>query len=326
LHKKPLFKIGKLKFISMREMMKHLKQDILEVCHKTAIATYFMVGLNDKLEADRIATTVMKNELNKIENFSAHVAIGEGKKDNSYGIFFGEQIGEGEPTYEIAVDPLECTTQCAKGGPGSMVVIMIANRGCIFTTENHYMLKKSYGGRIKSIINEKDFIRRGLTLECVPQYSGLSNFTVCLLDRPRNQIFIKKFLKYGWRIKLIPDGDIAGAISPALPDSGVDLYYGIGGSTEGILVGKVVKCLGGHFESILVDDKTYEPINEPVENIYLYENIVGGEMIFCATGVTSGNILQGVKIQVNAPITTNSLLVHCNNECTSVEFINKSNY
>lgn len=281
--------------------MMHFAFDILRATEAAAMAASDYIGCGDKIQADHAATGAMRRVLNGIEDFGAKIVIGEGKKDNAPGLFEGEVVGRDDPYWDIAVDPLDGTSQAAKGGPGAMSVIAVGGYDHLFATETFYMKKLAYGPRIVEAVRRiRDYRALRMTLlddleeflHYVHAQFVATRLTVCLLDRPRHADAIKTFHKCGWRVRLVQDCDVSAAIGTAMPNSGVDLYYGIGGAPEGVIAAAAMKCLGGHFEGILVDDKEHKPIDGKLLQI---EDLAAGDVIFCATGVTDGHLLRGVR-------------------------------
>lgn len=274
--------------------------DILRATEAAAAAASEYIGAGDKERADFVATCAMRNVLNEVEDFGAQIVIGEGKKDNAPGLFEGEKVGKAATAWDIAVDPLDGTTQTAKGGPGAMSVIAVGGLNKLYATSDFYMLKMAYGQRLKKVMREfwgdrqRLFVTR--ELEDMLYYTQAhfvgQTLTVCMLDRPRHARFIESFRKAGWRVRLIQDCDVSAAIATALPDSGVDLYYGIGGAPEGVIAAAAMKCLGGVHEGVVVDHKTLEPVDG---KLLKTEDLAAGDVIFCATGVTDGHLLKGVQ-------------------------------
>lgn len=283
--------------------------DILRATEAAAVASSEHIGGGDKIAADHAATEAMRDVLNEVEDFGGQIVIGEGKKDDAPGLFEGEKVGKGKLAWDIAVDPLDGTSQTAKGGPGAMSVIAVGGLNKLFSTGDFYMLKMAYGPKLvwelDCVANHfGEPLREGfmdLTSELDDFLKLAGNMlrrgdddrplTVCMLDRPRHAEFVKTFRKHGWRIRLIQDCDVSAAIATALPDSGVDLYYGIGGAPEGVIAAAAMKCLGGHFEGIVVD-KDLKPVDS---KLLKTEDLAAGDVIFCATGVTDGHLLKGVK-------------------------------
>lgn len=286
----------------MKQEMKKQHLDLVRVTEAAAIYASEHVGCGDKFAADLAATEAMKERLNRM-SFSARIAIGEGVKDNAPGLFKGDLVGEyrlfdTEPNFDIAVDPLDGTTQTSKGGPEAMSVIAVANKGCFLDTEDWYMHKLAYGPDIRGIdIRMSTAEKIHLISKCLKKDVG--KITTCILDRPRHDKIIHELREVGCRIKLIQDCDVTAAIATAIPDSGIDVYMGIGGSPEGVIGAAALKCLKGGFQGVLcnkegkhVDDK-----------IYYLDDLAKGDVIFCATGVTDGSLLKGVRWTPNGPMT-----------------------
>jgi len=253
------------------------------------------------LQADHAEVAAVRGGLNDIAAFGARIVIGEGKKDNAPGLFEGEVVGKDDPAWDIAVDPLDGTSQTAKGGPGAMSVIAVGAYDHFFATDCFYMKKMAYGPRIADAVRRiREY--RGIRMSLLDNLEEFLTYlqaqfederlTACLLDRPRHVDAIKTFHKCGWRVRLIQDCDVSAAIGTAIPDSGVDLYYGIGGAPEGVIAAAAMKCLGGHIEGVLVDHKDYKPVDG---RLLRTEDLAKGDVIFCATGVTDGHLLDGVK-------------------------------
>ena len=242
--------------------------------------------------------------------FAGKVVIGEGEKDESYGLFAGEDVGLHGIPYEIAVDPIEGTRPVVESGPEAISTISIAHEGCMFASSQFYMQKIAYGAEIKSkvTLSVEDPIER--TIELISKATGkkASDIMVCILNRPRHEAVIKKLRELQVSIKLISDCDVSGSIATCLPDAGVDLMYGIGGSPEAVLSACAIKCLGGDFQSKDVKGSKETGSWEPYGRVLGLNDLVKGHCIFVATGITSGSILKGVK-RVNGRLVTNSVFM-----------------
>jgi fructose-1,6-bisphosphatase class II len=288
--------------------MKTLHLEMIRVTEAAAVAASLQVGLGDKNAADFAAVSAMKHRLQKIE-FAGEIVIGEGQKDNAPGLFTGERVGgiTGEPFYDIAVDPLDGTTQTAKGGYEAMSVMAIGNKGSLLKSEGWYMHKLAVGpeiaSRIKLDIREEiEEIIKKISLVLA---KDIKKITVCVLDRPRHENLVKKLRTLGCRIKLIQDCDISAAIATATKMSGIDVYVGVGGAPEGVLSAAALKCLKGDFQGIMCDKEGKYDNNS---QIYHMEDLAKGDVIFCATGVTDGLLLNGVRWTPIGP-ETHSLLM-----------------
>lgn len=317
--------------------MKHLLLEIAEATEAAAIAASKYVGSGDKLQIDKVATEAMRKRLDQID-MKAQVVIGEGIKDGSYGLFKGERIGlrstfrsySGEPTpemlrnlddprwqyteldYDIAVDPVDGTTQTAKGGYEAMSVIAVGGYKCLLSTDNFYMKKIALGQVLAKEIKSVCGKAPKLLQKPMDQIVGLvqkilkkKQVTACILDRPRHDKLAVQLRACGCRIKFIQDCDVSGAIAAALPESGIDLFVGVGGAPEGVIAAAAMKCLGGYFECCLVDDKTYEPLDDKV---LLAEQLANGNVLFAATGITEGSLLKGIRHESGGVITQSIIM------------------
>jgi len=286
--------------------MREINLELVRVTEAAAIAGAQWVGSGDKLAADRAATEAMQERLNHVP-FRGRIMIGEGKKDKSYGLFYGDKVGawrdrnNGE-IWELAVDPIDGTRPTVCAGPEAMSVIAAAGENALFTTEAHYMNKLAWGPAIekKAKLSIADPIEK--TIESVSRALAkpTSKMTVCILDRPRHELLIQRMRALGVRIKLIQDCDVSGAIATCLDESGIDLLCGVGGAPEAVITACAMKCLGGGFAVQLADDDG--TVSD--RNILGIEDLVKGHCVFAATGVTSGSLLKGVRIAERGPVTS----------------------
>ena len=310
--------------------MKHILLEIVESTEAAAIAASKYIGSGDKLKIDEVATNAMRNRLDLID-FKSEVAICEWEKDKSLGLHKGERLGRGsrikswgsdnnneEPPpydspewktcdydYEIAADPVDGTTQTAKGGYEGMSIIAIGQKNSFLRTPAYYMNKIAVG---KQVYDYSQEINSPITLkmpmetivEIIKGALNKKQITVCILDRPRHNDLVSKFRACGCLIKLIQDCDVSGAIAAALPESGIDIFAGIGGAPEGVITAAAIKCLDGYFEGQIVDNKTYEPIEDKV---YSMEMLARGNVMFCATGILNGSLLKGIRHEGKGIIT-----------------------
>jgi fructose-1,6-bisphosphatase/sedoheptulose 1,7-bisphosphatase-like protein len=304
--------------------MKHLLFDIVEATEAAALAASRYVGSGDKIKIDAVATEAMRKRLNATA-FNAEIVIGEGKKDDAPGLFTGEKVGllanatniqgcKWDTEYDIAVDPVDGTLQTAKGGYEAMSVIAVGGKDSLLATETFYMNKMAIGPDLMNWF-KMGFTykgRKSLSIQQpVPEIIEICrhilgrNVTVCLLDRPRHEQLTKELRANNCRIKFIQDCDVSGAIASALQESDIDLFLGTGGAPEGVIAAAAMKCLGGYFEGILVDNKEYKPIDNKV---YTQEELAKGDVMFGATGITNGSLLRGVCAKGRGFI-TNSILI-----------------
>jgi fructose-1,6-bisphosphatase II len=276
------------------------------------------------------------------------VVIGEGEKDNAPMLFNGEEVGNGDgPDCDFAVDPVDGTTLMSKGMPNAISVLAVAERGAMFDPSAvFYMNKIAVGPDAVDVIDITKPI--GENVRAVAKVKGLSvrDVTVCILDRPRHEQLIADVREAGARIRLISDGDVAGAISACRPNSGTDMLAGIGGTPEGIITAAAIRCMGGAIHAQLApkdDEERQKAIDagHDVSRVLTTEDLVSGENVFfCATGVTDGDLLQGVRY-VGGGCTTQSIVMRSKsgtvrmieayhrlsklNEYSAVDFIGDSN-
>ncbi|MHA2043200.1 MAG: fructose-bisphosphatase class II family protein [Candidatus Thorarchaeota archaeon] len=300
--------------------MRKISLDLIRVTEAASIAASKWIGSGNKEEADRAATEAMRDRLNKMD-FAGKIVIGEGEKDESYGLFSGEKVGKltegcrekltyrnilkcklftGTP-YDIAVDPIEGTTPTVTSGPEAISTLAVAHKDSMYPMKGFYMRKMAYGPQIAS--KTKLFIDHPIerTIERIRLATGKQNneITVCILNRPRHNDIISELRELGVRIKLIQDCDVSGAVGACLPNSGIDLLYGIGGSPEAVLSAAAIKCLGGDFFSKEVEQGTWEDVG-PILSL---EDLVKSPCIFVATGITNGSILRGVRYTKRGAVT-----------------------
>lgn len=277
--------------------------DLVRVTEVAAIAASAWIGSGDKIAADKDATEAMRERLNRLD-FRARIVIGEGKKDDSYGLFTGETVGKAKKNsriYEIAVDPIEGTRPTVTSGPEALSVIAVSEEKSLFETGEYYMNKLAYGPEIasKTKLDIRDPV--SVTLKKVSEALGkkMGQIMVCVLDRPRHEKIIAEMRKLGVRIKLIQDCDVSGAIAACLPESGIDLLLGVGGAPEAVIAACAMKCLRGDFQAQIADVKG----NLTSQKVYKLKDLVRGECVFAATGITTGSLLRGVRYTRGGAVT-----------------------
>ncbi|HXV27623.1 MAG TPA: fructose-bisphosphatase class II family protein [bacterium] len=285
--------------------MRHINLDLVRVTEAAAIEGAAWVGRGDKESADKAATEAMRERLNQMD-FAGKIMIGEGKKDNSYGLFYGDEVGKlihdkKQKVYELAVDPIDGTRPTVTSGPEAISVIAVAEEKSLFSTEEFYMDKLAYGPEIASKVKLNLLDPLETTIRKVSQATGKdpSKIMVCLLDRPRHEKIVGELRKMKVRIKLIQDCDVSGAIATCLPDSGIDLLCGIGGAPEGVITACAMKCLRGGFHARVVR----KDLTLPDSKVYSIDELVKGHCAFAATGVTTGSLLRGVRFTSRGPVT-----------------------
>jgi fructose-1,6-bisphosphatase/sedoheptulose 1,7-bisphosphatase-like protein len=309
--------------------MKNFHLDLIRVTEAGAISAAEWVGRGEKESADKAATEAMRERLNTID-FFAEIAIGEGKKDHSFGLFEGDLVGLGAvahahagasaipvlvgndrgdplkpsgPTYSIALDPIEGTTPTAKGGYEAMSVIALANHGCFFTTEHFYMNKLAVGPAAIKLDPMMPDLRRSIE-ENIAWVAGalgksINHLTACVLDRPRHTGLVNRLRAMGCRIKFISDCDVTACIATCVKNSGIDIYIGVGGAPEAVIAAAAMRCMKGKLQAQLVNaDGT--PIDD---RIYEMDDLAKGDVMFAATGITDGQLLRGVRFTDSGPIT-----------------------
>lgn len=298
--------------------MKDLLLDFVEVTEAAALAVFEHIGCGDKSLIDKVSTDAMRERLNKLPML-AEVVIGEGIKDQSAGLFKGERLGSKRlrqdiqdqidalygfveyREYDIAIDPVDGTTQAAKNGSEAMSIIAIGEYGSLLPIENFYMNKIAVAEGIE--VNIEDPIED--TIKSISAQLGRS-ISVCVLNRPRHQKLIETLAAHNCFVRVIPDCDVTAAIAAAMGK--VDLFVGVGGATEGVLSAAAIKCLGGTFQGQIVDNKTYLPVDKKIYNV---EDLAKGHVAFVATGILDGMLLDGIKYK-DKRFKTSSILMESN--------------
>ena len=274
----------------------------INVSSKAALASSYLVGKKDKIAADQAAVDSMRHELNKI-NMNGRVVIGEGSLDEAPMLYTGEMLGNKKgPDFDIAVDPLEGTNFAANNLPGAISVIAIAEKGNLFNAPETYMEKIATCKIDKGLIDLDYSIKKNITNLANFKNKEISSLTACLLDRPRHKKIINELKELNVNLKLITDGDVLGALYVSEPKYDVDIFIGVGGGPEGVLVASALDSYDCNFQGRFIFDNR-EDINEAkkmgikdLNKKYELNEIIKGDSIFCATGITSGDILTGIEI------------------------------
>jgi len=284
------------------KMDRKLTLEIVRVTEAAARAACDLVGLGDEKAADQAAVDAMRTALNELD-IDGTIVIGEGERDEAPMLYIGEKVGTGRgPKIDIALDPLEGTTLTAKGGPNALAVIAFAESGNFLHAPDTYMEKIAVGGGLPEGIIDLDKTA-GENLRAIADAKGLpvNQVTACVLDRPRHAEIIASIRETGARIMLISDGDVAGVMATANPETGVDMYVGTGGAPEGVLAASALRCIGGQMQGRLVfrnEDEKARAIKWGVTDfgkVYNLEELASGSVIFAASGVTDGSMLKGVR-------------------------------
>jgi len=287
----------------------------VNVTSKAAIASYPLVGKKDKIAADKAAVDSMRNELNKL-NIKGKIVIGEGELDEAPMLYIGEKIGlMNGPEIDIAVDPLEGTNFAANNLPGALSVIAIAEKNNLFNAPETYMQKISTKVKEKGIIDLDYSVKKNIFNLSEYLNKKPEKMTACVMDRPRHKDIITELKKIGVKIKFITDGDVSGALLVTDDKYGVDIFLGIGGGPEGVLAAAALDAFDcsfqGRFLFVTKEDKirANKMGIKDLTKKYELNEIVRGDSIFCATGITSGDLVSGINIEYNQFI-TETLITH----------------
>ena len=295
---------------------KSLVADIVNITSKAAISCYKYIGKNNKEIADKAATDSMRSEINKL-NINGIVVIGEGELDDAPMLHIGEKLGAGgDLELDIAVDPLEGTNFAAKNLPGALSVISIAKKGDLFNAPETYMDKLAVSSKVPFEATDLDFpLEKNISNLADAMNKDIKDVTVCLLDRPRHKEIINKLKAMNVKMKLISDGDISGALLVTNKKYNVDMFLGIGGGPEGVLAASAIDTLGCKFQGRFLF-KNEEDISRArkmgirdLNKKYELKEIIKGDSIFCATGITKSELVNGVDIKDNKYI-TETLVTH----------------
>jgi len=281
---------------------RNLALELVRVTEAGAMAAGRWVGRGDKEGGDGAAVDAMRELVNTV-SMRGVVVIGEGEKDNAPMLYNGEEVGNGDgPECDFAVDPIDGTTLMSKGLPNAISVLAVAERGAMFDPSAvFYMNKIAVGPEAIDAIDITAPIGENVRQVAKAKGLSVSDMTVCILDRPRHEKLMAEVREAGARIRLITDGDVAGAISACRPNSGTDLLAGIGGTPEGIITAAAIRCMGGAIQCQLApkdDEERQKAIDAgyDLDQILSTEDLVSGENVFfCATGVTDGDLLKGVQ-------------------------------
>ena len=298
------------------KLSQELLNNLIEITSNSAIACFPFIGKNEKILADKAATDVMRYQLNKL-NIKGRVVIGEGELDEAPMLYIGEELGSGiGPELDIAVDPVEGTNFVARNLPGSMSVLAVAEKGNLINAPETYMDKIATGNHIPKGSIDIDFsVKKNIKIYSEITKKKASEITVCILDRPRHKKIIDELQKLNVNIKFITDGDIYGALLVSNKKYNVDIFMGIGGGPEGVIAATALDSLNCNFQGRFLF-KTKEDIKRAKEmgikdlnKKYEINEIVKGESIFCATGITSSDLMKGVTKE-NKKYITETIITH----------------
>ncbi|GCA97433.1 class II fructose-bisphosphatase [Mycolicibacterium sp. NCC-Tsukiji] len=281
---------------------RNLALELVRVTEAGAMAAGRWVGRGDKEGGDGAAVDAMRELVNSV-SMRGVVVIGEGEKDHAPMLYNGEEVGNGDgPDCDFAVDPVDGTTLMSKGMPNAISVLAVSERGTMFDPSAvFYMNKIAVGPDAADVIDITAPIGENIRRVAKRLNESVADVTVCILDRPRHAQLISEVREAGARIRLISDGDVAGAISACRPESGTDILAGIGGTPEGIIAAAAIRCMGGAIQAVLAptdDDERQRALDRgyDLERVLTTEDLVAGDNVFfCATGVTDGDLLNGVR-------------------------------
>jgi len=287
----------------------------IKVSSKAALAASYMIGKKNKNAADQAAVDSMRSELNKID-MTAEIVIGEGTLDEAPMLYTGEILGtKNGPNFDIAVDPVEGTNFVANNLPGGIAVLAIAKKGNLFKAPETYMNKIATGKIEKGLIDLDYSLEKNLKNLSDFNNKKISSITVCVMDRPRHKKIIDELKDLNVKIKLINDGDVLGALYVSDPKYNVDMYIGIGGGPEGVLAASALDAFDCHFQGRFIFNNNKD-INEArkmgiteLDRKYELNEIVKGDSIFCATGITTSNVIAGIEIK-NDNYTSETFVTH----------------
>lgn len=322
-------------------MKRELALEFARVTEAAALAAHKWVGRGDKEGADQAAVDAMRTMLNGI-HIDGEIVIGEGEIDEAPMLYIGEKVGlkDGEAlvSVDIAVDPVEGTRMTAQGQANAIAVLAVANKGSFLKAPDMYMEKLIVGPEAKGKIDLEKSLMENIEIVSKAVNKSLNDLTIVVLDKPRHSVIIKELQKLGIKVYALPDGDVAGSILTCLIDSDVDMLYGIGGAPEGVISAAVIKALGGDMQARLKLRNEVKGVSLENDKISNYEKsrclemglsvgdvlkmddmVKDDEVIFSATGVTSGDLLEGVKRKGNIA-TTQTLLVR--GKTKTVRYIN----
>ncbi|WEK55870.1 MAG: class II fructose-bisphosphatase [Candidatus Cohnella colombiensis] len=312
-------------------MERELALEIARVTELAALASAPWMGRGDKINADGAATAAMRKMFDTIE-IRGTVVIGEGEMDEAPMLYIGEEVGNGEGAeVDVAVDPLEGTEIVAKGLNNAMSVVAVASKGNLLHAPDMYMEKLAVGPELVGKLSLTDPLEVTLRRAADILNKNVSELTVMLLDRIRHESIVQKLRKVGVRIKFISDGDVAGAMAPAFPEAGIDLYVGSGGAPEGVLAAAALQCLGGEIQGRLMPSnaKEYERciqmgIEDPYKVLTMADMVGTDDVIFSATGVTPGEFLGGVRYLPDDRAETHSIVMR--SKTKTIRFIRAIHY
>jgi fructose-1,6-bisphosphatase II / sedoheptulose-1,7-bisphosphatase len=296
-------------------LKKEFEDLFLNISSRAALSSYYHIGKKDKIAADKAAVDSMRNELNKID-IKGEVVIGEGELDEAPMLYIGEKVGTNVgPELDIAVDPLEGTNFAANNLPGALAVIAVSNKSHLFKAPETYMNKISVNFTEPNVVDLDFSTKKNIYNLAEFKNKKPNELTACILDRPRHKEIIEELKKLEVKLKLISDGDVSGALLVTDPKYSVDIFLGIGGGPEGVLAASALDAFDCNFQCkfLFQTKKDIERAKSmgisDLNKKYQINEIVSGDSIFCATGVTSGDLVSGIEIDENE-FTSETLITH----------------
>jgi fructose-1,6-bisphosphatase class II len=298
-------------------MDRNLALEFVRITEAAALSSAKWMGHGDEKAADQAAVDAMRKAFDSVA-IDGTVVIGEGERDEAPMLYIGEKVGlqrPDSPQIDIALDPLEGTTICAVGGVGAISVIAVAERGGFLHAPDTYMDKIACGPEARGLIDIDLTPTENIQRVSEALRKPISDMTVVILDRPRHKDLIAEVRKTGARIQMIGDGDVSAAVAAAWPDSGIDLLIGIGGAPEGVISAAAMRCLGGDFQGRLKfrnEDEKSRALKMGIKDLekkYTLNELASGHVMFCATGITDGPLLKGVKILPGGRAKTESIVM-----------------
>jgi len=294
------------------------------ITSKAALASYKLVGKKDKIAADKAAVDSMRSSINKVD-IKGKIVIGEGELDKSPMLYIGEEVGTGKGIeIDIAVDPLEGTNFAANNLPGALSVIAISEKNNLFHSPETYMDKIAVGNKVPNDAIDLDYkLEKNIKNLADCKNKNISDITVCILDRPRHKQIIDELKKLKVNLKLISDGDVAGALLVTDEKYNVDIFLGIGGGPEGVLAASALDAYDCHFQGrfIFDNDKDIKEARKmgisDLKKKYELNEIIKGDSIFCATGITNNNIVSGINIK-DTNYTSETIVTHKNSQLKKI--------
>lgn len=297
-------------------MERELALEFIRVTELAALASSKWVGRGKKNEADDAATKAMRAMFDSV-SIQGTVVIGEGEMDEAPMLYIGEKVGNQQgPEVDVAVDPLEGTNIVARGLDNAISVLAVANRGLLLNAPDMYMQKLAVGPQLVGKVHIHDPIEYTVEIAAKTLGKQLNELTVMLLDRERHMFIVNSLRSLGVRIRFLSDGDVAGAIAPAIPESGVDLFLGSGGAPEGVLAAAALRCLDGEIQGKLMPANEQEVkrcmdmgLTDPYQVLTMTDMVGNEDVIFAATGVTNGSFLKGVRYLAHDRAETHSIVM-----------------